>query len=330
MKIIYIFLILCVFLQGCSTVSSYSSEEENKKTEIISFATWNAQTFFDSEIEGTEYDDYQNLAKWSKDKYITRLGRLCEVMKLLNADIIAIEEIENTAVVQDIANQLAGNSWDRAKNWNYACFAKDTGTAIGCAVFSRYELKNLQLHSMCIKTQSEVQPSVRPLIQVTADVNGRDLVIMVNHWKSKSGGEVNSAIWRDWQESVLSNTVNQIKKGNNKAAVVICGDFNRDALEFTGDYPNVELRGYDSIEKVYSPWFNSNGELTGETGSYYYNGQWERIDHIFTAGNLKLTAFGPKTDGLWCGAGAVPNSYKIYSGEGYSDHLPIMCAITLF
>ncbi len=324
----FFLIILCMFyLVSCSVYSSVNNEKD--ETEMLSLATWNVQTFFDSEIEGTEYSDFQNLAKWSKDKYLTRLSRLCEVMTTLNADIFVLEEIENAAVVQDISNLLAGKSWEKNKNWGYACFAREAEGSIGCAVFSRYELRNLQIHSMCVKSQGKDQPNVRPLMQVTVDVSGKELIVFVNHWKSKSGGEAESEIWRDWQESVIADSLGRLGEVEEELACILCGDFNRDAREFAGDYPTVLLRGCGYEAKVYSPWFNASGDYATDTGSYFYNGEWERIDHIFAVGKLRISAFGPKTDGVWCSSGGIPEAYKLYSGEGYSDHLPLMCVITL-
>ena len=381
--------------------------KENSDRQIISLACWNAQTFFDAQIEGTEYSDYQNLAKWSKDKYLVRLSRLCEVMTSLNADIIVLEEIENAAVVQDIANQFAGGAWDNSKAWSHACFAKENGAAIGCAVFSRFELKDMKLHSMQIQSQGEEQPSTRPVIQVTADVNGKNLVIFVNHWKSKSGGQEASEIWRDWQENLVASRVLELqeKAAAGDFAVVMCGDFNRDAREFVcefeGDFStgegsfrsgaaigtgggdshtgvadfdtgvgelhtragnphtragelhthaastsrttstpfssttpkssNTIFRGENGrLLRAYSPWFYDSGSFATETGSYYYENSWERIDHIFVLGNAMISAFGPKAESPWAGKNSIPNAYRVYSGEGYSDHLPLSAMLTLW
>lgn len=324
------FMIIFICLIQFFRLYSDSGTDNKKSSNVISIVTWNAQTFFDSECEGTEYADYQKLGKWSRDKYMTRLSRLCEVMTTLNPDVFVLEEIENAGVVQDIANQLAGNSWDRNRNWNYACFAKQQNGAIGCAVFSRYELNNLRVHEMCIKSQNEEQPGVRPIVQVSVNVSGKELILLVNHWKSKSGGETESEIWRDWQESVLADVTGRLEQEKGTVACLMCGDFNRDAREFAGAFPEVELRGCVYRIKTLSPWFTDSGEFSSETGSYYYNGNWERIDHIFCVGNAKISAYGPRTNGVWCGTGGIPVAYKLFSGEGYSDHLPIMCAVTLF
>ena len=400
-------LALCGVFSCNLNLENADERKENSDRQIISLACWNAQTFFDAQIEGTEYSDYQNLAKWSKDKYLVRLSRLCEVMTSLNADIIVLEEIENAAVVQDIANQFAGGAWDNSKAWSHACFAKENGAAIGCAVFSRFELKDMKLHSMQIQSQGEEQPSTRPVIQVTADVNGKNLVIFVNHWKSKSGGQEASEIWRDWQENLVASRVLELQENvaAGDFAVVMCGDFNRDAREFVcefeGDFSTGEgsfrsgaaigIGGGDShtgvadfdtgagelhtragnphtragelhthaastsrttsspsttttpkssntifrgengrLLRAYSPWFYDSGSFATETGSYYYENSWERIDHIFVLGNAMISAFGPKAESPWAGKNSIPNAYRVYSGEGYSDHLPLSAMLTLW
>lgn len=330
-------MILQLFLFGCSTAIA------NPKP--ISFVNWNVQTFFDAETEGSEYDEYKSAGRWSKDKYIIRLNRLCEVMRSLNADIYVFEEIENQAVIYDLSNQLVGDTWNNKNKWHYACFAKDEGASIGCAVISRFPLKNLKTHSFDVRTQKQVQPSVRPLIQVTAEVDGCELTIFVNHWKSKLGDddseteemESETEIWRDWQEAVLSNAI----LNSGASACIICGDFNRDAKEFVTDFdglsrsPNTFFRGIvneqsgENFVKVYNPWFDSDGSINTDSGSYWYKNRWERIDNLFAYGNVKLSSFSAKAEEPWANEKGIPVGYKIYTGEGYSDHLPVMCTLVL-
>ena len=327
-----------LLLTACNQFSTFSSNSDGLQASenlSISFSCWNAQTFFDSECDGTEYEDFQNLAKWSQEKYLTRLSRLCEVMTALDTDIVVLEEIENVSVVQDIANQFAGNNWSHGKNWSYACFAKEEGSAIGCAVFSKYQLGEMKVHSMNIKTQSQDQPSSRPLIQVSVLLEDKNLVIFANHWKSKASGEKASEIWRDWQESVLVDRITDLINSNQDVICVLCGDFNRDIKEFVcrfnnGDKSeNMVFRGTKNNLELYSPWLDSSGAYTTEIGSYYYDKNWERIDHIFVLGNIKFSAFSPRATSPWAANNYVPKAYKLYSGEGYSDHLPLVGILTL-
>lgn len=322
---------------GCSMQNSGGTSVKNKNPSRINFVCWNTQTFFDAETEGTEYSDFKNSSKWGRDKYLMRLSRLCQVMTTLNPDIMVLEEIENAAVVQDIANQLAGNAWSKKNNWNYATFAKNDGAAIGCAVFSKYPLENLRVHNLDVRTQEDEQPQSRPLMQVDVDVDDKILTIFVNHWKSKSGGERETEIWRDWQELVCEREIEKSINEKGNSCFVCCGDFNRDAKDFVcnfisgdqGEVGNTIFRGAEGEVRLYSPWFNSAGTYSREIGSYYYQGEWERIDNIFAGAQVSIAGFMPKTEGEWAEEKGIPNNFKIFSGEGYSDHLPLMCALIL-
>ena len=240
------FVAVCFAVTGCGVQFSQEPLFGSSKTEVsaaekarsLSLACWNAQTFFDAVTDGSEYTDFKNASKWTKDKYVRRLEKLCEVMTILNADVLVLEEIENEAVVQDIVNRLASGAWNRKKSWQYACFAKEPGSAIGCAVFSRYELINICVHSMDIQIHKEAQPSSRPIMQMTVLVGDKDFTLFVNHWKSKSGGEEETEIWRDWQELVLADNV--LLKQSEGKAVVIPADVQFDIVQKTL-FPSVQI-----------------------------------------------------------------------------------------
>ncbi len=340
--------ILILSLTGCQNNlvkesafrRSGKSAEEVSSEKNISLVCWNVQTFFDAVVTGNEYKEFKNAEQWNKAKYTKRLDKLCDVMKTLNPDIFVMEEIENEAVVQDIANHLAGNSWERKKNWQHVCFAKDCDSAIGCAVFSRYEMSSLRTHSLDIRTQQEGQPSMRPVMQVTVMVGNRELELFVNHWKSKSGGEEETEIWRDWQELVLADSVAAVASAEASSVeasaavpVLMCGDFNRSAEDFilqkSEGIENLALRGSQNLVNVYTPWLRSDGSFATETGSYFYDGEWERIDNIMIFGNISMQSFTTVTEAPLADEDGLPLPYKLYSGEGCSDHLPLKCVLTI-
>lgn len=340
------FVAVCFTVTGCGVQfsqeplfgSSKTEESAAEKARSLSLACWNAQTFFDAVTDGSEYTDFKNASKWTKDKYVRRLEKLCEVMTILNADVLVLEEIENGAVVQDIVNRLASGTWNRKKSWQYACFAKEPGSAIGCAVFSRYELINICVHSMDIQIHKEAQPSSRPIMQMTVLVGDKDFTLFVNHWKSKSGGEEETEIWRDWQEAVLAERVFEIMGSQDSVIpLVICGDFNRSAEDFIPvctDYQNeggnlLLRRAQGQAVKVFSPWFKESGRFSTEIGSYYYDENWERIDNFFFAGKIEVNQFQPVTEPPLADEASIPQGYKVYTDSGCSDHLPLKCVITI-
>lgn len=317
-------------LDGSFSKSDNTTAADLKK---ISLCCWNTQTFFDAVCDGTEYTEFQSEEKWTKEKYSKRLDSLCEVMTTLNPDIMVLEEIESEAVVQDICNKLASTSWDKKKSWQYTCFAKEPGTAIGSAVFSRLELKDLIVHSLDVRVHEEKQPSERPLMEVSVNCQNKLFKLFVCHWKSKSGGEVETEIWRDWQESLLSQRLQKCECAGIPA--IVCGDFNRNAEDFIvlskkeKDY-NIVLRGAEKKSvAVYCPWISSEGNVKKEKGSYFYKNEWERIDNIFSFGDIMLTKFQAVTIPPLADDEGKPVPYKMYNESGFSDHLPLKCIILI-
>lgn len=362
MKRLNLFLPVFAALAVCGCSGPVSSE-----TESVSVVTWNVQNLFDAVDDGGEYKEFRRSSGWNQELYEARLTRLCGAIRELDADIFVMEEIENRGVLYDISNRLADGSWNSRKNWNFAAFAKTPGAAAGCAVLSRFPLSDISAHSLDIRSEARSQPSMRPILQASVTVGKKTLVLLVNHWKSKSGGQEQTEKWRDWQESVLAGLFAELTE-SRQTAVLACGDFNRDISDFCGASDraaedgfggafgsdsdcaaendsacgqppcaaNVRLRraavtgkGAEAYAEVYSPWPDFCG-IPAKTGSYFYDGEWERIDHFFCAGALELTDFAPDVSGEWAGTGGVPARYKSYTGMGWSDHLPLRCRVTLW
>lgn len=352
------FLALCFATLFGSCASAW--EESRASLKIVN---WNAQTFFDANNDGIEYSNFQKSKKWGEAAYKERLKKLCRAIKSLDGDVVILEEIENEGILYDISNALAGENWNPKKVYRYGCFSKKKNSAIGCAVISRHELRDLKIHSLDIRAENSRAPSMRPLMEVNLLVEknkfskakkSRTLKIFVNHWKSKSGGEEESKIWRRWQEGLLAQKISDAQSDATLPAIICAGDFNQDISEFKfigieefldagangtilletsglkKDYnfystPNIEFTTLCSQEKilVYSPWL----EFPGEEGSYFFRDKWERIDHFFACGKIALKEFSPQTSGVWAYDDGRPKPFKIHSLNGYSDHLPISCVV---
>lgn len=327
------------FCSGCKF--GYAENEKTDGGEKVSVVTYNAQEFFDAVRDGCEYEEFRKSGDWNGEVYETRLKRLCQVIRAADADIYVLEEIENEAVIMDIANQLCADSWRESRLLNYSLFAKEPGSAIGIAVLSRFPLSGLRLHSLDVRTQKGAQPSVRPIIHVQADIKGRTLHLFCNHWKSKSGGEEKTEIWREWQESILAEQVTKAASGEEDFTALLCGDFNRDIKDFeisknsAKGFGTVLLRSTDPVTgtfkavEVISPWLDAKGRVQGSSGSYFFNGSWERIDHIFLCGKGEILSFGPVSKEDWVDEKGAPKGFRLGSGTGYSDHLPVKAVISL-
>lgn len=335
---------VAVLVSGCAGGGADSAdcggetEREGAGTKVcVRVMNWNLQTFFDGVCDGNEYEQFKGTkSSWSADKYEVRLLRLCEVLKTVDADIVVMEELEKEDQLYDISNRLTG-TFNFSKLYPYGSFSAEKNAAIGCAVLSRCRIKEVHVHSLDIRSAG-TQPSMRPLLEVILmPSDGVNLHLFVNHWKSKLGE--GSEVWRGYQRKVLSSRMEQVVEGGG--ACVACGDFNADVQEFvflplkewTGVYEaNMILRltsekGEGGL-RVYNPWISEEGTVL-EGGSYWYDGAWEKIDHFFCAGSVKIGQFRPSCEGRWTDADGRPDKYKIWSGTGYSDHLPVVCEVIL-
>lgn len=329
-------LVASVFLMtfvSCALEGQPALAGSFSQTSVLKVTNWNVETFFDSQNDGNEYSEFIKCEDWGQEAYEARLKKLCSVIKALDSDVFVMEELENEGVLFDISNFLAGELSGK-KSYAFCCFAKDEGSSIGCGVLSRFPLENLSVHSMDVRTENHM-PSMRPIMKVTVLKGGKKLVLLVNHWKSMSGGQQETEMWRERQEGLLSSLVEKtLDEGN---PVLACGDFNRDINNFSLTEKNgqVRMRHFvnssieeDSGVEMKSPWFRESGGLV-EPGSYFFDGNWSRIDNFFISGDCEFLSFRSESEGEWCAEeSGIPKGYKIWTGAGYSDHLPISCTVS--
>lgn len=298
---------------------------------------WNAQAFFDATETGSEFKEYRGTKSvWSRGRYSIRLDRLKETLLLAGEksamghnrgpDLVILEEIENAQVLRDLCNRLP-----RQCAYPYAAFAPpDREAAFGSAILSRYPIRSVTAHSVAGFAEDGsrfgdwASPSIalRPLLDVTVDIGGKQLAIFVAHWKSKSGrGE--SASIRRAQERLLVARIAALAEERPGVPWIACGDFNQRPEEFTmlGTYAN-----------CWTDWLAAcqTARVPGPPGSYWYRGNWDAIDHVFLSPEFaavkgfSLADFRVLAEPPLVGAGGIPARYEVFSGAGYSDHLPLL------
>ena len=322
---------LIFFCLTCSFISCANENSFPDSQNELKIAQWNVQTFFDSTTTGNEYKEFTKTKYWSRENYIVRLQRLAEVIKQIDADVFIMEEIENKGVLFDINNFLAGQ-WNLKKSYKYGAFAKAPKSSIGIGIISRYPLSQLKIHSLGIFTEKTEMPLMRPLVEINVNKNSSQLTLLLNHWKSKSGKsdeEEESQIWRNYQEDLLAYKINSLLKENKN--ILCAGDFNKNLIEFTHSSSKengiIILAPFSQYSaEVKNLWYQD--DILIEPGSYYFNDQWERIDHFFTAGNFIAQQFKVETEGPWCDSQTkIPEGYTVWTNKGYSDHLPLSCIV---
>ncbi len=327
----------CIACSACSMLVEANSNKQVSSD--ISVISWNLQTFFDSHETGTEYSDFKgSKTPWSEELYVMRLKQLAEFISQTQADVYVFQEIENSAIIQDLSNELVGLRAS-GKGYNYSCFSKQNNEALGIAILSRYPLHNVRLHQIDFdvalglsnfETSNDItdgtklnQPSMRALLraQVVIDAE-KSVVLYACHWKSKYGGAEQTEVWRNTQERLLADSALE-----ERGSVLIAGDFNRSLEEFVLESDeSIMLRGSKKNIQVFSPWHIFDSFLT-VNGSYYYEGSWEKIDHFFYNESIKVLEFKVITNENTLSESGIPFRFDMFSGKGMSDHLPLFIKI---
>ncbi len=307
-----------------------TSRERGEGPRRITFMTWNAQCFFDATETGGEFEEFRgSKSEWSAERYSTRLDRLCEIVLLAGSaldagpdrapDVAILEEIESARVIEDLCNRLPSRA-----RYPFAAFVPPAaGSAFATAVLSRYPILSVTAHSSEDESILAAKAILRPLIEVSLDAQGLPITVFGAHWKSKADDSDSAAI-RGAQERALAARIGSLRSRDPGAFFVAAGDFNQTDGEF-------ETLGAISG----NPWPDwlarcASGEVGGPDGSYCFDGKWEAIDHYFHSlerdtgyrpASFRVLASPPLTD-----AEGLPSRYEVFSGKGYSDHLPLLLA----
>ncbi len=323
-----------IIFTSCALFSS-----SGEKGEIV-VMTYNTQTFFDSVTNGNEFSEFTQ-KDWTEELYTERLQRLAQVLSeapmpiaekrhpLIEAisksmpkkgrppSIAVLQEIENEGVLLDAAAFLPTQDF-----YSHVAFIPaGRGGAFSTGILSVFPIESVKIHSLAASPASTAIPSsalssLRPLAEVAfATSNGR-LVLFAVHWKSKGGSgsaEENKQI-RLLQEELLTERISLLEREAPGTPFIVCGDFNQPPEEFA------------FMQKYLSAW----DFLPESAGTYFWRGEREKIDNIFVSHLFKesieaeASRFYVAENDFLFGNDGAPAAFRIYTGKGYSDHLPLI------
>jgi len=184
-------------------------------SQSIKIANWNVENLFDLKRQGLEYDEYiPNTHNWNKKSFNKKLNNLSEVICDIDADIIALEEIENDNALLALQKRLKRVSCP----YPYRYITKDKNTPIHVAILSRIKLK--QKRDIHISNYGRYRSILEAVIPTTPPLH-----IFVNHWRSKKGAESE----RIRYALALRRRLKRLPKGSE---YIILGDFNSDYQEY--------------------------------------------------------------------------------------------------
>lgn len=316
--------VICAAVLYCTrcTPLGYPAAQQRQLT----LMTYNTQTFFDAVEDGREFAEFKgSKSRWTEKKYRTRLERLKETVctageRLTGAkgrlpDILVLQEIESKRVVEDFCKQLSAH-----ENYPYAvCPPLSSNAAFTTVVLSKYPIDNFFVHHLYAGESAALRPLLETVINTGTADKPQLLTVFSVHWKSKSGNYHKSSAIRKLQEAQLIRKITEHTNQSPAVPFIVCGDFNQPLTEFRNMQRFAvcwNLADYEHAAAVQQQ----------PAGSYYFRNSWEKIDHIFYAadsGRIQPTAFFVLYEPPLIEE-AYPKRYNVLTGEGYSDHLPLV------
>lgn len=200
------------------------------------------------------------------------------------------------------------------------------------------------------KTRSHPVEDARPILEVWLDVDGHELVLFNNHWKSQaSNAEIEKT--RVQNATVLKNRLDELRAADPAIDFILGGDFNsdynqshryqymektavNDVLNSVGDERKVNRGNTDA---VYNLWYEYDINMRGSDA---YRGYWGTLMQIMVSPGLYDFSGVQYVDnsfdvGRFPGKNVYTNSmapirwHTFDSGGGYSDHLPLSMEFTV-
>ncbi len=253
----------------------------------ISIATFNIENYFDL-IDDTGDDAEPKPLELELSLKQQKL--MAALTQTLNCPtLVAVQEVEKGTLLDDLA-QLAAP----ACGFTYAVTHLESADVRGIdvALMSNpavVTVLSAELKQTCTTLETGVSDAriecpagqdalfSRPPLLVEMTVGERPFIIIVNHFKSKRGGEAETAPWRLAQANHVAGLVADILATDSEANVIVLGDFN----DYEHSPPLLALAENGNLENVLL-------RLPDETRySYVFGGVSQLIDGIFVSPALQ-------------------------------------------
>lgn len=308
-------------------------------------AWWNVENLFDVKDapldrrpEELKRKIKADLKDWTAEVVDKKTTNLASVISQMNEgmgpDILGVCEVENRFVLEQLTDKV------NVPGRNYQVIHHDMSDKRGIDVAFIYDSNNYNVnaneffHHTIIKRYP-----TRELVQTTLQTQkGNDLVLVGNHWPSRSGGQYGSEPYRILTGETLSYFMQRILEEKGKdAAVIVMGDFNDEPFNRSlSDYA-LSVRDRDKVVNGNNPYlYNLMWPLLGQRrASYVYGGRPIMLDQFMVSKGIakrsgkydlredlvKLEVF----DGMVSGDYDIPVRFgqKNPNLNGFSDHLPI-------
>lgn len=325
----------------CGTVLSQNLQ----RYKIRTVAFYNVENLFDTVRDSLIWDadrTPEGKDHWTPDRYNQKIAAVSKTISQIGAettgntpDLVGLCEIENKRVLEDLVRH------PHLRKENYGIIHYDSPDERGIDVALLYKKDaflpiSFSSRRLLLWTEDNERDHTRDQLVVQGLLDNEEIFLIVNHWPSRSGGEMRSRPYRFAAARLNLKIIDSIRRLHPSPRLISLGDFNdnptdaslRKVLHVRGSGDSLSTADlFNPMEFLYKK----------GVGSLAYRDQWSLFDQIFFTAN-----FLDKKGGgyIFWKAGVFRPSYLItrtgrYRGypfrtyangnytAGYSDHFPV-------
>jgi hypothetical protein len=314
-------------------------------------AFWNLENLFDIEDSPRRSEKLQraigrDLQGWNQVRLDRKVGQLASIISQMNGgrgpDMLGVCEVENAFVLELLGQALAplGRTYAVAHHDMSDQRGIDVGFIFDANLFGFNKDTDLFSHFVLRRT------ATRDLLQVNFRTQqGRLLVLVGNHWPSRSGGMLESAGYRAIAGETLAYFHERILEVHGpETPVLALGDFNDEPFDRSlVDYA-LSLRSRTKLTNARTPHFlNLMWPLMGQSlGTHYFDNLPNMLDQFLANKQLVKNSASirvlPETVEIirfpeMIDRGEYPRPIpfggmgKPINENGFSDHFPVMVTV---
>lgn len=308
-------------------------------------AFYNVENLFDTKNDTLVFDDGRTPEgdyNWTLERYKRKIANISTVLSEIGSestktspDIIGLCEVENLEVVQDLVNH------PKLKKKDYGVIHFDSPDERGIDVALLYK-KNAFLPTafksvrLLLFSEEGYRDYTRDQLVVEGLLDNEQLYFIVNHWPSRSGGELRSRPNRIKAAQLNKRIMDSLRRMNPEAKIISMGDFNDDPRNDSLKkvlYAKGKKKPLDSLSL-----FNPMEKLYKKgSGTLAYRDKWNLFDQFILTPNL--VNGNTESYSFWRAGIFSPDYLKTQEGRykgypfrtyvgttyqgGYADHFPV-------
>ena len=286
------FALLCFAICGAVELSAQSAGQLQggqgqavaERAKRLRVATYNLENLFDN------HDNPYKPDEGTSPKSRAEIAVLARTIDALDADVLAVQEVENREMLQRLNTRLRRP---------YAYIEMLPGNdmrGIHCAILSRVRVVRSTGHRTWPLEGKRVFARDVPIFELEPSP-GQRLLVTSLHLKSKrsDGSDRQSNKWRTAEAKAIVEILAELRKAGQKAPFVLLGDLN-------------DERDSEPLAPLFGKFVDATSAVAAETRySYVYAGRKQQIDHVLHDGELRVLA-----------------ARFVHDKDSASDHTPVV------